>query len=221
METTPPINHYDEELRPEVLIGRLIDGEASENDRQMFERMADHQPALWRDLALRHEDAARLSASVEPMLDRLERAAAPMQQARETRRRLLTMPVALSGWAAMIIIGLTWAIVSMVHMNEQPANGNVVAQPPVSVPFTFTEHMERYRSAPWVLGEMQPHLMEWEELEDGRVRLRYLRRFEEQLIAPKSEAEEVFNPERGVVDEALLKQLREEYRPIVTDGRSD
>lgn len=211
MERTPPINQYDEELRPDVLISRMIDGIAGTDDREAFERMATVQPELWRELALRQEDAVRLSADVEPILEQLEGVCAPIESAGNARRhRWLTMPVALSGWAAMIIVGLTWAITAMMHANQKPVMGEIVSPRPTFLPYTFMEHRARYEQAPWVLGEMQPSPLEWQELSDGRIALRFLRRSEEVVIVETAEAaDELVDPDTGEINEQLLKQIRE------------
>ncbi len=41
------------------------------------------------------------------------------------------------------------------------------------------EHYRHYMSAPYVLGDMQPQVLEVEELSDGRVAVHFVRRIEE------------------------------------------
>jgi hypothetical protein len=41
------------------------------------------------------------------------------------------------------------------------------------------EHYARYRSAPYVLGEMPPEVLQVDEMTDGRVAVHFMRRIEE------------------------------------------
>ena len=51
---------------------------------------------------------------------------------------------------------------------------------------TPEQHYERYREAPYVLGEWQPLVLEVEPLSDGRVAVYFIRRIEEvALLDPK------------------------------------
>ena len=43
----------------------------------------------------------------------------------------------------------------------------------------MSPHYARYREAPYVIGEMQPVVMEVEPLSDGRIAVHFVRRIEE------------------------------------------
>ena len=49
----------------DILIGRVVDGEADEQDLADFERLAADDPRLWRAVALRQQDMASLSDVVD------------------------------------------------------------------------------------------------------------------------------------------------------------
>jgi hypothetical protein len=190
-----PAIPYDRVPRPEparddevdVLIGRLIDGEATTADRTRFDGLAAREPRLWRDLALRHQDMPRLADAFE--LEAGAAAEAELPSTRSGRRRAggVRWGLAVSGWAALLLVGIGWIVTA-------------VGRPPVSVPPTgiptaepgaaalsADEHFDRYLAAQNVLGEYEPLVLEVKEMTDGRVAVRYMRRIEEVAIVDSLE----------------------------------
>ena len=153
----------------DVLIGRLIDGEASTTDRLRFDDLAAGRPSLWRRLALRQEESVILTAAVAEATHAAAR--------RELPRRWLvpngvSWTLALSGWAAVIIVAVSWGVVAL-------SNGDVNPTVIEARDISPEEHYRHYMSAPYVLGDMQPQVLEVEELSDGRVAVHFVRRIEE------------------------------------------
>jgi hypothetical protein len=161
----------DPELEADVLIGRIIDGEAAEQDHEDFDRLAAAEPSLWRRLAERQCDAVRLAEAVESAVG--EAARTPLPRFWLVPRRL-TWPLAMSGWAALVIIGLTWGLASLVRGPES-------APSPVAPAAAITpvDGYRQYVTAPFVLGELQPLVVDVEELSDGRIAVTLVRRIEE------------------------------------------
>ncbi|MCH8315374.1 MAG: hypothetical protein IIA64_05325, partial [Planctomycetes bacterium] len=54
----------DDAVEADVLIGRIIDLEATAEDQQRFEQLATADPSLWRALATRQQDMAVLAERV-------------------------------------------------------------------------------------------------------------------------------------------------------------
>jgi hypothetical protein len=184
--------HVDRsEVEADTLIGRIIDREATPRDCEVFEHMASVDPILWRALALRHLDMAMLSDRVGQQTDAAERVEL---RPRGPRWPALNLLVTLSGWAAVIAVGLWWAVVVAGRPDAEPAPAPVqaVAEPPVVVGGvggqTAAEHYRKYLEAEFVLGELDPILLETEALPGGRYRLRFIRRIEEYVTidAPPS-----------------------------------
>jgi hypothetical protein len=182
--------HVDRpQVEADTLIGRIIDREATPRDCEEFERRASVDPILWRALALRHLDMAMLSDRVGEHTDAADRVEV---RPRWQLRRAPNLLVTLSGWAAVVLVGLWWAIVVAGRGDADPAASQVrsIAEPPPAVQdLTADEHYRMYLEADFVLGELDPTLLETEELPDGRYRLRFIRRIEEYAIigAPPSE----------------------------------
>ncbi|MHC4427809.1 MAG: hypothetical protein ACYS0D_04300 [Planctomycetota bacterium] len=164
----------------EILMTRLVDREASGAERDRFERLADDDRSLWRDLALRQLDMGLLGDRVAQQTSEADKVELPAPP-----RRWVNLGVTLSGWAAVIVLGLVWALATPGDRVE-PGDSvrQVTGSPPdesASDPMTPEEHFLRYLQRDGVVGEWSPVLLVTEELPDGRVRLRYVRRIEEYL----------------------------------------
>ena len=166
----------DDTAQADVLIGRIIDLEATDKDQQRFEQLATADPSLWRTLAARQQDMAVLASRVieeTAGVNSVELPAiAPATGIRWT--------LAYSGWAAVLVIAALWAI-------RPSGTSNPAVQQ------TADEHFEEYRKAPFVQNELDPILMDTEELPDGRLKLYYMRRVEETVVIDR--------PLEDVVDE--------------------
>ncbi|MBT8484831.1 MAG: hypothetical protein HKO59_03990 [Phycisphaerales bacterium] len=168
--TTAPMN--DPEAITDLLMSRIIDGEASPADHDRFEHMAAAEPTLWRQLALRQVDSVQLRDAVT---DATRRAAAVDLPSRRVIPRM-SWPLALSGWAAVLIALVSWGLVTMTEQRMiEPA-----AEPErASFRFTPEEHLSQYLSAPYVLGDMAPVVVDVKPVSDGRVAVHFVRRIEE------------------------------------------
>ena len=166
----------DDTAQADVLIGRIIDLEATDKDQQHFEQLATADPSLWRTLAARQQDMAVLANRVTEETAGVNSvelpAIAPATGIRWT--------LAYSGWAAVLVIAALWAI-------RPSGTSNPAVQQ------TADEHFEEYRKAPFVQNELDPILMDTEELPDGRLKLYYMRRVEETVVIDR--------PLEDVVDE--------------------
>jgi hypothetical protein len=202
-----PEPEHDErhEVDAETLIGRIIDREATPGDCEAFERQASADPVLWRALAVRHLDMAMLS-------DRVAEHTAAAERVDVRDRRALRPPVnllvTLSGWAAVLVLGFWWAVVVVGDgdAGRAPAPVRSVAEPPAAVgELTADEHYRRYLRADFVLGELDPVLLETEQLPDGRVRVRFVRRIEEYVTVDSPLSDVIDAKGRLKVDPAELR----------------
>jgi hypothetical protein len=199
--------HVDHpEIEADTLIGRIVDREATSGDCEAFERMASVDPILWRALALRHLDMAMLSDRLEEHTDAAERVDL---RSRWPHRPAVNLLVTLSGWAAVFVVGVWWSVVVAGRGDAEPASSLVqsVAEPPGAVgALTPAEHYDKYLEAGFVLGELDPILLETEPLPDGRYRLRFIRRIEE-YVDIDAPATEIIDDTGGLtVDPAELRR---------------
>lgn len=165
----------------DTLMGRIVDREASSADFARFEEIAAADGDLWRSLALRQIDMAALGDCVTERLEAADRVEVT------TRRRLRTGPsllIALTGWAAVLVVAAWWAVAA----SGRPAPGPVELERAAGADgapvrkLTAQEHYAKYLESASVVGELDPILLSTEPLDDGRYRIRFVRRIEEVSI---------------------------------------
>lgn len=189
----------------DVLIGRIVDGEASPAQRQHFEALAIDEPGLWRRLALRQQDMAMLAVHVEPTLNAAEKIELPVggadgavapaaQRGGEIAAAPLLLSaakgpwwMAVSGWAAVVALATAWGAGLLPAGPRSPSGPGPAGIRLANLP--PEEHLSEYMQAPYVMGEMPPTLLQVDEISDGRLAVSYLRRIVE--VAYYNSAEEI------------------------------
>lgn len=187
-------NPNDPTLELDVLIGRIVDGEASEDARRRFETLAASDAFLWRRLALRQQDMAMLAVHVEPTLNGAEAVELPVTDGEHA----ITSPImnghagqftqaarwpwwmAATGWAAVLALAAVWgSSIWSGHARMQDAGPGGMQTDARLVNATPEEHLQKYMQAPYVMGDMPPTLLQVDQLPDGRYAVSYLRRIVE------------------------------------------
>lgn len=154
----------DDAVEADVLIGRIIDLEATGEDQQRFEQLATADPSLWRALASRQQDMAVLAERVTEETSSANGVELPVV----AHSRHVPWALAYTGWAAVLVIAAVWAI-----LPGQAPNPRGVQ--------TADEHFEQYRQAPFVQAELDPILLDWERIDDEWIRIFIMRRIEEEI----------------------------------------
>jgi hypothetical protein len=180
-ETNPGVHESDGEEAMDRLMTRLIDGEATLAEYDAFDEAAEAAPSLWRELATRQLDMRMLVDAVETHTAEAIRTPLPNTNKPSIQifPRKLSWPLTMSGWAAAVLALVAWAIIALANQQQQiPSQPDIV---PAAATMTLSaeDHYEAYRAAPYVLGEMQPVVLDVEELSDGRIAVRFVRRIEE------------------------------------------
>jgi hypothetical protein len=176
-------SNRDDDLNAEVLIGRIVDGEASPHDTEQFEKLAAIDHSLWRRLALRQQDMAALVVGVEHSTEFAERhdlaIVAPHNPSILNRSIRPSWLLAFTGWAALLAVGVVWAAQAVNDARSKARLANTL--PVLGQPCDMTpdDHLREYLNAPFVQGEMPTTLLSVEVLPDGRKALHVLRRIEE------------------------------------------
>ncbi len=175
----------EQELEAEQLIDRIVDSEASSEDRARFELLADRESLLWRTLAFRQQEMAVLADGVAKRIEGAEQ----IDLSPGHGRRRIILPVTLSGWAAVFILGLWWALLG--GGGGEGGRGPDGLLPAVdfgagALALTAEEHFRKYleagRREGLVIGELDPILLQTEPMSDGRHRIRFVRRIEEYAV---------------------------------------
>lgn len=155
----------DDAVEADVLIGRIIDLEATGEDQQRFEQLAAADPSLWRALASRQQDMAVLAERVTEETSSANGVELPVV----AHSRHVPLALAYTGWAAVLVIGAVWAI-----LPGQAPNPRGVQ--------TADQHFEEYIGAPFVQAELDPILLDWERIDDEWIRIFIMRRIEEEIV---------------------------------------
>ncbi len=189
----------EQELEAERLLERIVDSEASSEDRARFELLADRESLLWRTLALRQQEMAVLAESVAQRIDGAEQI--DLSPSYEGRR--INFSATLSGWVVVVIGGLWWALLG--GGGGEGGRGLDGLLPAAdsgagALALTAEEHFRKYleagRREGLVIGELDPILLQTEPMSDGRHRIRFVRRIEEYAVveSPPAVGEQTETP---------------------------
>ena len=228
MDTNDRVTFENDEHQPvvpdhEILIGRIVDGEIDDDGQRRFRAMADEKPALWRILAMRQNDMLQLSKQVEK-----ETAGAENIELHRWRvlPHRLTWPLLVSGWAAMLIISLTWGVIALTGSGSQTDldhignPGSKFTRPQIEL--TAPEHLTQYQNlATWVINEFQSSLLDTHLLDDGSIEIFYMRRIEEKVtLEPDLAAEllEAMENDEQIPPELLNRLLEAQIQRMVQDN---
>lgn len=94
--------------REDILIGRVVDGEAGPNDWTELEQIAVADEGVWRRLALAQREQASLCAGVDDAIEIADRVEIPHHAVHAAQAFNLRWR-SWSGWAAAAAIALVWA----------------------------------------------------------------------------------------------------------------
>lgn len=207
----------------EVMIGRIIDGEIDDAEQQRFRAMADEKPELWRNLAMRQSDMMQLSKQVEKETAGVENI--ELHRWRVLPHRL-TWTLVMSGWAAMLIISLTWGVIALTGSGSSTdldhiGNKGLKFTTP-RIELTAPEHLKQYQHlATWVINEFQASLLNTRLLDDGSIEIVYLRRIEEKVtLEPDLAAEllEAMENDEPIPPDLLNRLLEAQIQRMVQDN---
>lgn len=179
----------DDAVEADVLIGRIIDLEATAEDQQRFEQLATADPSLWRALATRQQDMAVLAERVTEEVSSANGVELPVV----SLRRRVPWALAYTGWAAVLVIAAVWAI-----LPGQAPNPRGVQ--------TADQHFEEYRKAPFVQAELDPILLDWERIDDEWIRIFIMRRIEEAIVTRRPLEELLGEDDKLIVSPAELRK---------------
>ena len=180
----------------EILLTRLVDQQATEQDQLRFEQLAEDDPTLWRTLAEQQQEMAALSDTVIEQLVAADRVELPSRRASITPIK----PFAFIGWAAAIIIAAVWIVIPA----KEPIG-------PTTVDLTAGQHREEYERAEFVNSDFDPVLLDTEVMEDGRIKLYYMRRHEEWVITNRPKDEILNGDKFKISPEELRKETTQTW----------
>lgn len=174
----------------EILLSRIVDHQATDQDHSRFEQLANDDSSLWRILAQQQQEMAALGDTVIEQLVAADLVELPANQASLN----LIKPLAFTGWAAAIIIAAVW-IMSPVKESSQP-----------TADLSADQHREEYENADFVNSAFDPIMLDWELMEDGRIKIYYMRRHEEWVIINRPLDEIINDDDKFIVMPEVLRK---------------
>ena len=194
----------------DILISRVIDGEASPEDWSALKALAERDPSVWRDLAGLQQDHAELvgaMAEVASIADGIDAPVALSGGIAERGRLLRTY----GGWAAAALLALGWFVrpatpggMSLIPAESRNASNNAALSPfglnHASMPEDyFNAYLRAGEQSGNVVGEVgEPVLVATIPQNDGSYEVRYIRQIMERRIVPQVYGVSVNYDERGV-----------------------
>lgn len=189
MSTTPPAVP-DPATDADILVTRIIDGEASPEDWAAFKALAAGQPAIWRHLAECQQDHADLSAAVFAASRLADSIDLPAEEARSAQlSRRLRASLAWGGWGVAAAVALAFSTQRSPGAGADASTAGPSFGPgviPVSTPDqAYDAYLQLGRQQQRVVEEVPTRiLVETRALPDGTFEVRYLRQILERANVP-------------------------------------
>jgi hypothetical protein len=144
-----PLNRTD----PELLISRIVDGEATPRDWSEFRLQAEREASLWRDLAEAQRMQGDLGDEVAAALSVVNQVDVPVHT--EMVRRLsgrIRMVGMWGGWLAAACVGLMWANGERAGMEQNgPSQAGMANLTPARA---LQEYLNKGQTEGKVIGEL-------------------------------------------------------------------
>ncbi len=153
--------------REDILIGRVVDGEAAPNDWIELEQLAARDAGVWRRLAVAQREQASLCAGFEEAIEVADRVEIPHHAVHAAHSFNMRWR-AWSGWAAAAAVALVWATTQGLLPNNGAAGGqqaNIAGN--LSPDEAFNEYLTTGMEEGRVLGELPSIMVDSSPAEDG------------------------------------------------------
>jgi hypothetical protein len=177
----------------DLLLSRIVVGEADDREWGELVRAAERDPRLWRELAELHRDQSALARAVETAATMAETvpgrtAIVPDSAAASSALRSLRPARAWGGWAAAALLALAWVIGLPARRPAGEGRGVMTAgvAPPMTADEAFDAYMTRGRETGLVIGEVPTKvLVESRPVPGGPgIEIIYLRQVLERTTVP-------------------------------------
>lgn len=180
-----------EQTRVDLLISRIVDQEASDEDWTMFRAAAATDGHLWRTLAETQAAQRRLDEAMEPLLDLADEV--PLPEVAPATPMVIRWP-SWAGWAAAALLAIAWFMTGPRPPVPDATNGTgtmTASTLPTSIPSdgmitttTPQEMLTGYLQSEHVVGQGDPYVIETVETEQGTQVLIVRPIFERIQLAP-------------------------------------
>lgn len=212
---------HSEQDRRDILVARVVDGEATSEDWRELRTIAAKDQAIWAELAEQQDLRRELDVAVDQAVSVAERVALPMHEhVSVAPRSRMRLALTAGGWlaAASVLVAWTVGTVPTNTLSALPADQTMTAgipNPINTASDALARYMELGKESGDVIGELPTSLvLERTPTDDGRYEVVYLRQIVERtyvddiyqtatadtgqtFIVPKTETPEVTETEAG------------------------
>lgn len=192
-----------EPTREDVIVGRIVDGEATPHDWQELDRLAHEDPDVWRRIAQAQRAHARLERAVEDEIAVAELIELPIEQ-HSAVYELVTRVRAYGGWAVAAV--LTLALLG--NFNMPTPSGSMRAGLSLSPDQAYDQYISTGMEEGRVVSEMPALLVDAGEADNGQVLI--IRRIMERVRVEETPFYQVKTNEFG---ERVLSPVEVRQRP--------
>ena len=163
-------NNTPEPTREDVIIGRIVDGEASPSDWHDLDRIAEQDAAVWQRLAQAQRAHARLERAVEDEIAVAELVNLPLHREHAVHHFMSRMR-SFGGWAVAAVLAL--ALIGAYNpLSRGPSSSSIAGFGGIPLDQATPEQAyDRYLKAGkqdgLVVGEMQTMLVDAKDLDEA------------------------------------------------------
>ena len=212
-----------DEDRRDILVARVVDGEATSEDWRELRTIAADDQAIWAEIAEQQDLKRELDDAVEDAISVAERVALPMHEhASVAPNRRVRLALAAGGWLAAASVGIAWIAGMTPSVTTLPTTDSGLRTAGIASPInTASEALAKYlelgKQSGEVIGELPTSLViERTPNEDGGYDVIYLRQ-----IVEKTTVDGVYQPATDDAGQTFLvpKSDADPVQPS-TDGRA-
>lgn len=185
-----------DEDRRDILVARVVDGEATSEDWRELRTIAADDQAIWAEIAEQQDLKRELDDAVEDAISVAERVALPMHEhASVAPNRRVRLVLTTGGWLVAASILVAWTISMREGVRTMPAPGGGpttagIASPINTASEALAKYLELGKQSGEVIGELPTSLViERTPNEDGGYNVIYLRQ-----IVEKTTVDGVYQP---------------------------
>ncbi len=156
----------NEQDRRDILVARVVDGEATSEDWRELRTIASADQAIWAELAEQQDLKRELEAAMADAVRVAERVALPMHEhASVAPSRRLKLALTAGGWLAAACVAVAWVAgttpqaATPPRTDAAPATTIAMANPINTAAEALARYLELGKQSGEVLGEMPSSLV--------------------------------------------------------------
>ncbi|MFM9995842.1 MAG: hypothetical protein ACKVU4_08580 [Phycisphaerales bacterium] len=175
------------ELERDILIARVADGDASEQEWTTFRAWAERDALMWRELAELQRDAAALTSAVNRAVGAADFIEAPVGEHMSARLTERFRMIGLwGGWAAAAALVLVWATgwrLPSGGLGTGADRASLPLMPTGSPQDTLRQYLDQGRQSGTVVGQVPEFVMQdVRPAPDGQFEVIFIRQIMERAV---------------------------------------